>query len=110
MYRGVNSAVAFHFWLEARFETPPCKAMSAYLRRSDKHGGGVLAVVVVGVHLDGVDLVACGYKYKRNKTLFFLWTKGAGRATWGEPFLSKFNDEHGNVCTICCIYLHPFVT
>ena len=44
-------------------------------------------------------LVCIGYKYNLKKLLVFLSTKGAGSIQPGEPYLTKFPDKFGNVCT-----------
>mmetsp|Transcript_30790 Transcript_30790/g.87072 ORF Transcript_30790/g.87072 Transcript_30790/m.87072 type:complete len:291 (-) Transcript_30790:11-883(-) len=49
--------------------------------------------------VDGVDLMAIGYKYNRRKVLSFVATLGAGVTTDGEPYIQKWADNHGNVLT-----------
>jgi hypothetical protein len=40
--------------------------------------------------VEGVALVALGYKYNRKKVLSFVITRGAGRTTDGEPYIQKY--------------------
>jgi len=54
--------------------------------------------LVLTAMVDGVELVAIGYKYKR-KVLSFVATKGAGATTNGEPYIQRWTDMHGNVMT-----------
>ena len=42
-------------------------------------------------------LVAIGYKYKKHKVLLFVATKGAALTLDGEPYIQRWEDEHGNV-------------
>ena len=44
-------------------------------------------------------LGALGYKYNSKRVLFFVFTQGAGSTLPGEPYVAKFQDVHGNVCT-----------
>ena len=60
----------------------------------DKPAGSRL--VLAGVY-DGVELLAIGYKYSKQRVLFFVATKGAGATVDGEPYIQKWCDEHGNV-------------
>jgi hypothetical protein len=46
--------------------------------------------------VDGVELVATGYKYCRRKSLNFLWTKGAGHTEAGKPYEANWIDSNGN--------------
>lgn len=49
--------------------------------------------------IEGVSVVAIAYKYNSKKVLHFCCPVGAGTACAGEPYVAKFTDEHGNVCT-----------
>ena len=49
--------------------------------------------------IDGIKFIAIGYKYNSKKTLFFLAPEGAGGTIDGEPYVTKWPDEHGNVMT-----------
>ena len=57
-------------------------------------GGSKLAMSMT---LDGVDLVAVGYKYNSKKVLFFIMTRGAGSTANGSSYFARFQDQHGNV-------------
>ena len=48
---------------------------------------------------EDVDLVSVGYKYNKKAVLTFVFTKGAGKTTKGEPYSARFPDKFGNVCT-----------
>lgn len=48
---------------------------------------------------DGIELLAIGYKYSSKKTLFFCAPVGAGGTIPGKPYVTKWPDEYGNVCT-----------
>ena len=51
--------------------------------------------LVAQAKVEGVDLVAVGYKYSRRKVLCFLFKKGAGSIRNGEPYIAKWkNDDH----------------
>ena len=49
---------------------------------------------------EDVLLVCISYKYNLKKVLVFVSTKGAGSSQPGEPYLAKFPDKFGNMCTI----------
>jgi len=49
--------------------------------------------------IEGVEVVAVGYKYNTKKVLFFAMTKGAGSTEPGEPYVVKFPDSYGNPCS-----------
>ena len=55
------------------------------------------------VHLsttvEGVQLVATGYKYNRRKVLFFISTVGAGGMADGNPYIQRRADDNGNIVT-----------
>ena len=48
------------------------------------------ARIVLTATVEGVALVALGYKYNRKKVLSFVMTRGAGRTTDGEPYIQKY--------------------
>ena len=48
--------------------------------------------------VEGVPLVATGYKYCRSKVICFIWTKGAGHTEPGEPYVAKWHDSRSNRC------------
>lgn len=47
--------------------------------------------------VDGIDILAIAYKYNSKKTLYFCAPEGAGATIDGEPYITKWPDEHGNV-------------
>jgi hypothetical protein len=47
--------------------------------------------------VDGIDILAIAYKYNSKKILFFCAPEGAGATIDGEPYITKWPDEHGNV-------------
>lgn len=49
--------------------------------------------------IDGIKIMALGYKYNSKKTLFFCGPEGAAPTTEGVPYESKWPDEHRNVQT-----------
>ena len=49
--------------------------------------------------IEGIKFIAIGYKYNSKKTLFFLAPEGAGATTYGEPYVTKWPDEHCNIMT-----------
>ncbi len=51
--------------------------------------------LVLTCTIDGVELVAVGYKYNYSKVLFFLMTKDAGSTLRGTPYEQKFTDSNG---------------
>lgn len=60
------------------------------------------ARIVLEGTVDGVQLLAIGYKYNRRKVLCFVATKGAGVTTNAQPYLQslqRWADIHGNVIT-----------
>ena len=48
--------------------------------------------------VDGVPLVATGYKYCKSKVIAFIWTKGAGHTEPGDPYIAKWHDSKSNRC------------
>jgi hypothetical protein len=55
----------------------------------------------IGVHLntivEGVQLVATGYKYNRHKVLFLISTVGAGCMADGNLYTQRWADDNGNI-------------
>jgi hypothetical protein len=47
--------------------------------------------------LDGVGMIAIGYKYNKSRVLHFIMSENAGSTCDGEPYQMKFPDEHGNI-------------
>jgi len=60
---------------------------------------GTWCVLVPVQPIEGVEIVAIGYKYNAKKVLFFVMTKGAGSTESGAPYVAKFPDRYGNRCT-----------
>ena len=58
--------------------------------------GGV-DIVLKGKHPDGQILIAIGYLYSKDRTLFFVITDEAGSTITGTKYKNKFVDKHGNV-------------
>ena len=55
--------------------------------------------LVLTATVDDVNLVAIGYKYNRRKVLFFIATSGVADIKNGDPYVQRWADEHGNLCT-----------
>ena len=49
--------------------------------------------------IEGVSLVAVGYKYNRKKVICFCMTKGAGATTPGTAYIAKFTDGEGLIAS-----------
>ena len=71
--------------------------MSKYLEEvmKDWPSGSYLNMIT---NVDGVDLIATGYKYCNRKSLNFIWTKGAGNTEPGKPYEANWIDSNGNRC------------
>jgi len=57
--------------------------------------GGV-SVFLSGT-LDGVNLIAAGYRYSRKTILYFIMSERAGTTALGQPYEMKYTDNHGNI-------------
>jgi hypothetical protein len=55
--------------------------------------------LVLTTPVDDVKLVAIGYKYNRRKVLFFVATSGVADILNGDPYVQRWADDHGNLCT-----------
>eukprot|EP00873_Tetraselmis_striata_P006477 jgi/Tetstr1/426741/TSEL_001678.t1 len=55
--------------------------------------------VALSAIVDGLDLMALGYKYNMRKVLFFVATAGAGALEDGNPFIQRWADDFGNTVT-----------
>lgn len=55
--------------------------------------------IVLEATVDGVDLVAVGWRYNQKKTLSYICTRGAGSTVDDDenPYIAKFPDKYGNV-------------
>jgi hypothetical protein len=49
--------------------------------------------------IDGIVVIALGYKFNSKKTLFFSFAEGCATTTPGEPYVTQWPDELGNVLT-----------
>jgi hypothetical protein len=47
--------------------------------------------------VEGVKLIAIGYKYNKRRTLHFIMSENAGSTASGEPYQMKFSDNNGNM-------------
>lgn len=47
--------------------------------------------------VDGIVIIALGYNFNSKKTLFFAFPEGCAPTTAGEPYITKWPDEDGNV-------------
>eukprot|EP00873_Tetraselmis_striata_P019892 jgi/Tetstr1/440156/TSEL_028512.t1 len=56
-------------------------------------------MVALSAIVDGVDLMAVGYKYNMRKVLFFVATAGAGALEDGNPYIQRWADDFGNTVT-----------
>jgi hypothetical protein len=63
----------------------------------DAHGG--LSIVLAGIAPNGVRLIAVGYRYSVKTTLFFVMTENAGSTKPGDPYMMKYTDSYGNLCS-----------
>ena len=52
--------------------------------------------LVAQTTVEGVDLVAVGYKYTRRKVLCFLFKKGAASIRDGNPYIAKWKNNQNN--------------
>eukprot|EP00873_Tetraselmis_striata_P019891 jgi/Tetstr1/440155/TSEL_028512.t2 len=57
------------------------------------------SMVALSAIVDGVDLMAVGYKYNMRKVLFFVATAGAGALEDGNPYIQRWADDFGNTVT-----------
>ena len=55
--------------------------------------------LVLETTCEGVDVVACGYKYNKRKVCCFVFTKGAGHTQEGKPYVAKWRDDNNNTRT-----------
>ena len=55
--------------------------------------------LILTSNVDGEDLVVVGYKYNRRKVLFFVATAEVAGIRDGEPYIQRWADEHGKLCT-----------
>jgi hypothetical protein len=52
--------------------------------------------LVLGATVNGVELLAIGYKYNKRKVMCFLSTKSSGHTKPGKSYEAKWKDENGN--------------
>eukprot|EP00873_Tetraselmis_striata_P015222 jgi/Tetstr1/435486/TSEL_024391.t1 len=55
--------------------------------------------VALSAIVDGVDLMAVGYKYNMRKVLFLVATAGASPLEDGNPYIQRWADDFGNTVT-----------
>ncbi len=55
--------------------------------------------IVLRADVEGEDLYDVGYKYYRKKVLFFAYTAGVVDVNNGVPYMQRWADENGNLCT-----------
>jgi hypothetical protein len=55
--------------------------------------------IVLRADVEGEDLYAVGYKYNRKKVIFFLCTAGLADLNDEVPFMQRWADDNGNLCT-----------
>ena len=67
--------------------------------KMENFSGGAWIVMEGKTEQERVDLLAIGYKYNKKKVLSFIATKGAGSTLEGKPYVARFPDCFGNVCT-----------
>jgi hypothetical protein len=60
--------------------------------------------------VDGVQLVANGYKYCRRNILFFIPTVGDGDMADGSPFIQRWAGESGHITTRAIFRSHVVST
>jgi len=60
---------------------------------------GSIKIVLKGTALNEVPLVAIGYRYSAKPSLFFITTEYAGNTMLGNPYIMKYTDDYGNLCT-----------
>ena len=61
--------------------------------------GGTWIVMEACAEKEDVPLVCISCEYNLKKVLLFLSTKAAGSTQLGEPYLAKFPDKFGDMCT-----------
>jgi len=59
----------------------------------------VISIVLAGIAPDKQRLIAVSYHYSHKTTLFFVMTAGAGSTKPGCPYIMKYTDGYGNLCT-----------
>lgn len=52
--------------------------------------------LVLESKIEGVDIIAMGYKYNHRKVINFIFTKGAAHTEPGKPYEGKWKDKNGN--------------
>ena len=58
--------------------------------------GGVF--IVLSGSLNGIPLIATGYRYSRKTILYFVMSERAGTTVLGDPYRMKYTDRYGNLC------------
>ena len=70
-----------------------------FIEETLKEAPGGVSVVLTGIAPNGVQLVAVGYRYSVKTTLFFVFTGNAGSTKPGDPYMMKYTDSYGNLCS-----------
>ena len=81
-----------HFILAVKtaYRYSPLKDMQAHM--ANKPSGTRL---FAKTNIDGADLVFAAYRYNSKKTLFFVFSKGAGSTADGQPYVASYRDKRG---------------
>ena len=58
-----------------------------------------ISIVLAGVAPSKQRMIAVSYHYSHKTTLFFVMTAGAGSKKPGHPYIMKYTDRYGNLCT-----------
>jgi hypothetical protein len=59
-----------------------------------------LSVVLTGIAPNGVRLIAIRYRYSvKTTTVFFVMMENAGSTKPGDPYMMKYTDSYGNLCS-----------
>jgi hypothetical protein len=58
-----------------------------------------VSVVLIGIALNGVQLITVGYRYSVKTTLFFVMMENAGSTKPGDPYMVKYTVLYGNICS-----------
>lgn len=52
--------------------------------------------LVLESKIEDVDIIAMGYKYNKQKVIYFVFTKGAAHTAPGQPYEARWKDENNN--------------
>jgi hypothetical protein len=82
-----------------------------FIEENLKDAPGGVSVVLTGIAPNGIQLIAIGYRYSVKTTLFLVMTENAGSTKPGDPYMIKYTDSYGNICSrggASCCYLGLF--